>query len=286
MKRSRLTTSSGATARLRSRMLALSESERSVANWVLDDPEKLLPLSMSQVASACGVSDTTVLRMARTAGFQGYTDLKLALAQDLVTPTHLIHDDIEPSDSPEILLRKVFHANIQALYDTLELIDTQAVIAAVDALEQARNISIVGVGGSGIVAQALYQRLYRVGLRCDAPQDGQLQLMHASLNRSGDAVVAVSYSGETKDVATLVERSRRDGATTVCITGNAQSTIAKKCDVVLASVSRETRSEPIAARIAQLTLVDAIAVIYSLRHLDDALASDARFVEAIVPKSV
>lgn len=286
MKPPKLSTPSGASARLRSSVLALSDSERSVAEWVLADPSRLLPLSMSQVAAECGVSDTTVLRMARTAGFQGFTDLKLALAQDSVRPTQLIHDDIEPGDSPDALLRKVFHANIQALYDTLELIDTEAVITAVDALERAENISIVGVGGSGIVVQALYQRLYRLGRRCDAPQDGQLQLMHASLNRSGDVVVAVSYSGNTKDIAKVVERSRRDGATTICITGNAQSTIAKKCDIVLASVSRETRSEPIAARIAQLTLVDAIAVIYSLRHLDDALASEARFVEAIVPKSV
>jgi DNA-binding MurR/RpiR family transcriptional regulator len=286
MEASPVMTSSGASARLRGRMLAMSESERSVAEWVLADPQRLLPFSMSQVAAACGVSDTTVLRMARTAGFQGFTDLKLALAQDLATPTQLIHDDIEVGDSAETLLRKVFHANIQALYDTLELVDVDTVIAVVDALERANNISIVGVGGSGIVVQALYQRLFRLGRRCDAPQDGQLQLMHAALNRTGDVVVVVSYSGNTKDIVKVVERARRDGATTICLTGNAQSTIARKCDIVLASVSRETRSEPIAARIAQLTLVDAIAVIYSLRHLDDALASEARFVEAIVPKSV
>lgn len=280
------TAPSGAIARLRSQILALSGAERSVAEWVLDDPAQLLPMSMSQVAQKAGVSDTTVLRMARAAGFQGFTDLKLALAQDLVRPTQLIHDDIEAGDDPATLLRKVFLANIQALYDTLELVDTAAVVAAVDALERADNITVGGVGSSAIVAQALYQRLYRLGRRCDAPPDVQLQLMHAALSKPGDVVVAISYSGITKDIAQLVERAHRDGVTTICLTGNAQSPIAKRCDIVLASVSHETRSEPIAARIAQLTLVDAITVIYSLRHLDDTLASEAKFVEAILPKSM
>jgi DNA-binding MurR/RpiR family transcriptional regulator len=277
---------SGAIARIRGHLLALSGAERQVAEWVLADPQRLLTLSMSQIAQQCEVSDTTVLRMCRAVGFRGFTDLKLALAQDLVRPTQLIHDDIDTDDNPATLLRKVFLANVQALYDTLDLIDPAAVIAAVDALDGANTITIGGVGGSAIVAQALYQRLYRLGRRCDAPQDVQLQLMHAALSGPDDVVVAVSYSGITKDIAQLVERAKGDGATTICITGNAHSPIARHCDIVLASVSHETRSEPIAARVAQLTIVDAIAVIYSLRHLDEALASEARVVEAIVPKSM
>lgn len=272
-------------ARLRGHLLTLSESERTVAEWVLADPGRLVQMSMSQVAQHCDVSDTTVLRMCRTAGFQGFTDLKLALNQDLVRPTQLIHDDIEAGDPPEALLRKVFLANIQSLYDTLELVETESVVAVVDALERARDITIAGVGGSAIVAQALYQRLYRLGRRCDAPQDSQLQLMHASLSGPGDVVVGVSYSGITKDTVQMLERARRNGAVTLCITGNAQSAAARQSDIVLASVSHETRSEPLAARIAQLTLVDAIAVMYSMRHLEQTLTSEARFTEAIVPKS-
>lgn len=273
-------------ARLRGHLLVLSESERAVAEWVLADPGRLVQMSMSRVAQDCNVSDTTVLRMCRTAGFRGFTDLKLALNQDLVRPTQLIHDDIEPGDAPEVLLRKVFLSNIQSLYDTLELVETGAVVRTVDALEGAGDITIAGVGGSAIVAQALYQRLYRLGRRCEAPQDSQLQLMHAALAGPGDVVVGVTYSGITKDTVQLLERAHRDGATTICITGNAQSPAAAHCDIVLASVSHETRSEPLAARIAQLTLVDAIAVIYSLRHLDRTLTSEARFTEAIVPKSL
>ena len=276
----------GAVARLRGSLLGLSGSERSVAEWILTDPGRILHLSMSSVAQECGVSDTTVLRTCRTAGFRGFTDLKLALAQDLVRPTQLIHDDIDAADTPDALIRKVFHANVQALYDTLELLDAAQMIRAVDALEAANTVTIAGVGGSSIVAQALYQRLFRLGRACDAPLDAQLQVMHAALAGAGDVVVGVSYSGVTKDTVQVLDRARQDGAVTICVTGNAQSPAAKAADIVLCSVSHETRAEPIAARIAQLTIVDAIAVVYALRHLDRTLVSDARFNEAAIPRSI
>jgi DNA-binding MurR/RpiR family transcriptional regulator len=64
---------------------------------------------MAQVAQACGVSDTTVLRFCRYVGFQGYTDLKLSIARDLTSPTQVIHDNIAEGDPPAVIARKVFY---------------------------------------------------------------------------------------------------------------------------------------------------------------------------------
>ena len=80
--------------RIRSKLPALATAEIRVANWVLQQPEKVMELSMAQVAQACGVSDTTVLRFCRNTGFQGYLDLKLSIARDLASPTQ--QDEEEP----------------------------------------------------------------------------------------------------------------------------------------------------------------------------------------------
>jgi DNA-binding MurR/RpiR family transcriptional regulator len=97
----------------------------------MQQPEKIMTLSMAQVAQACRVSDTTVLRFCRNAGFQGYIDLKLSIARDLTSFTQVIHDDITEDDPPAVIARKVFMSNIQALYDTLEVLDEQALVQAV-----------------------------------------------------------------------------------------------------------------------------------------------------------
>ena len=91
-------------ARIRSSFPALAASEARVANWIMQQPQKIIHLSMAQVAKACGVSDTTVLRFCRNTGFQGYTDLKLSIARDVVSPTQIIHDDIAEGDGPAVLL--------------------------------------------------------------------------------------------------------------------------------------------------------------------------------------
>ncbi len=274
-----------AITRIRSRTLALSESERKVAKWILENGEKVLYLSMSQIAQECEVSDTTVLRMCRNAGFIGFTDLKLSLAQDMASPTQLIHENINSSDDPKTIVRKVFTSNIQALYDTLEMIDEETLMTVIHMIENANHILISGVGGSAIVAQNLYQRLFRVGIPCDAPLDVQLQIMHSTLLKKGDLAIAVSYSGTTKDVDLVLSEAKRNGASTILITGNTRSKLADHADVLLVSVSHEVRSEPVAARIAQLTLVDSLFILYSFLHMEDVLAVEKKIANSVVSKS-
>jgi len=271
--------------KLRSRTLTLSESERKVATWMLDNIDKSLYLSMSEIAQICEVSDTTVLRMCRNAGFKGFTHLKMSLAQELANPTQLIHESINTNDPPLTIIKKVFAANVQALYDTIALLNEDVLKEVIKTLENSRHILVAGVGGSAIISQNIYQRLYRLGIECDAPDDVQLQIMHSSLLKPEDAAIVVSYSGTTKDMGLVLMEAKKNGAKTVLITGNAQSTIAEHADVILVSVSHEIRSEPIAARLAQLALVDSIFILYSFLHLEKTLSIENKIANSVASKS-
>lgn len=275
----------GALTLLRAALPGLSSTERRVADWILSRPERLLQASMLAVAQECDVSDTTVLRMCRTVGFAGYTDLKLALARDLATPMQLIHDDIADDDDPMTIARKVFTRASLSLQDTANVIDAGSFTAALDLLETARSVLVGGVGTSGVVGQSFYQRCRRLGISCDAPQDSQVQNIHAALLGPKDLVVAISYSGETRSVVAMAEGARQVGAKVLAITGNRESHVAKAADVVLQSVSHETRNEPIAARLCQLTLLDALCIAYSHRHLEDVVRRDQRAGQSIVESS-
>lgn len=278
-------TRSGALTRLRAALPSLSATERKVADWILLDPEMVLESSMLDVATACGVSDTTVLRMCRNAGFAGFTDVKIALAQDLATPMQQIHDDIADGDAPETIAQKVFARATQSLFDTAAVIDPADFSAALDHLEAAGSVLVSGVGTSGVMGQSFYQRCRRLGIACDAPVDAQVQNVHAALLRPGDLVVAISYSGETRSVVSAAAGARAVGAKVLAVTGNRESHLAKVADVVLVSVSQETRHEPIAARLCQLTLLDALCVAYSHRHLSDVVGLEQRAGQSIAESS-
>jgi DNA-binding MurR/RpiR family transcriptional regulator len=250
----------------------------------MQQPQKIMSLSMAQVAQACGVSDTTVLRFCRNAGFQGYTDLKLSIARDLTSPTQVIHDDIAEDDPPAVIARKVFMSNIQALYDTLEVLDETALGQAVALLQKARQILIVGVGTSGPIVQGMYNMLMRLGLNCKAETDSYLQLMEVALLGPEDVVLGISQSGSSKDPVYTLKQAKANGVPTICITGNAESPITQYADVTLLSVAREARIEAIASRQAQMTISDALYVIVALKKIDSALQNEKLIWDSLLPK--
>jgi len=270
--------------RIRSSYPSLAASEMRVADWVMQQPEMIMQFSMAQVAQACRVSDTTVLRFCRNAGFQGYTDLKLSIARDLVSPTQVIHDDIVEGDAPSVIAHKVFLSNIQALYDTLEVLDEDALIKAIELINNARQLLLVGIGTSAPIVQSMYNMLMRLGLNCKAQTDSYLQLMEVALLGPGDVVLAISQSGTSIDSVITLKEARENGAATICITGNAHSPITEHADVTLLSVAREARIESIASRLAQLSIADALYVILALDNLDATAQNEKRIWDALLPK--
>ncbi len=66
-------------SKVRSQLPALNDSELKVANWVLQNPDQVIQLSMAQVAQECGVSDTTVLRFAEPLAFVDTQTSKFSL---------------------------------------------------------------------------------------------------------------------------------------------------------------------------------------------------------------
>jgi len=167
--------------RIRSRLPNLAVAERQVADWVLQHSNDVVQSSMAQVALERGVSDTTVLRFCRAAGFKGYMDLKLSIARDMASPNQLIHDDIVEGDAPAAIARKVFMSHVQALYDTLEILDKDDLEKAASMIIGAGKIFIVGVGTSNPIANEAYNKFFRLGFNCHLQTDSYLQLMEAAL---------------------------------------------------------------------------------------------------------
>ena len=272
--------------RIRSRLPNLAVAERQVADWVLANSDKVVDSSMAQVALACGVSDTTVLRFCRAAGFKGYMDLKLSVARDMASPTQLVHEDIEEGDAPAVVVKKVFLSNIQALYDTLDVLDEGDLEKAVELMLAAERIFVIGVGTSNSIVHEAYNKFFRLGLNCHAQTDAYLQLMEASLMGPETVVIAISQSGSSTDPVITLEEATKHGAKAIVITGHADSPLTNFADVVFLTVSRESRGEAIASRIAQMTIVDALYVVMSLTMLDVSTKNENKIWKAILQKTL
>lgn len=277
----------GALARIRGMLPSFLPAERKVAGYLLAGPEALISQSVGEVAARAAVSEATVIRFCRTAGFSGFQSLKIALARETVSPVAAaLHEGIAPSDTPVEAARKVFAANIDTLNETLRALDEGALWRAAELLGSARRILVIGVGTSAPVAYDAYAKFMRLGLSVTLQTDAHLQMMEAALLGKGDAVLAISHSGATMDPVETVKVAKKAGARAVAVTSNALSPLARECGVTLITASRETRfrSEALASRIAQASYVDALYVILGLKNRRRALLCAKKIEDVITSK--
>lgn len=110
---------------------------------------------MAEAAAHAGCSEATLVRLARKLGYAGYTELKGAVLRT-EGENNLPYPEISGDDGEAAVLRKVFQTSIQAMADSLGMIDRTAYEKAAQAVRQAGRLLFLGAGDAAAVAMAGY----------------------------------------------------------------------------------------------------------------------------------
>lgn len=263
----------GVMARLRGAGHALPEAEQRVARFFEDRPTEAVRLPVKTLAQRIGVSEATIIRCCRSVGYAGLRDLKFALAAETATPLQAIHEDILPTDSVVTIAQKVLQSDIQAIADTLAVLDGEALERAVAALLAATRIECYGIGSSRPVAMDAYYRFLRIGLPATVVTDPHMQAVSAAQLPPGAVAFAVSHTGRTEETLNALQKAKAAGATCLLLTSYSNTPLGRHADIRLVTAARETafRTEAVASRIAHLSVVDALYVAVAMRRFDGAL---------------
>ncbi|OHB32041.1 MAG: transcriptional regulator [Phenylobacterium sp. RIFCSPHIGHO2_01_FULL_69_31] len=261
-----------ALARIRAVLETLAPGARRIADYVLERPHDVLKMSVTELSEETQASEGSVINFCQRLGLSGFQQLKLSLAQEIVRPVQFIHEDLEIGDDAAVVCRKIFHSGIQALQDTLSVLDHTALAKAVETLRTARRIEVYGIGSSAPIADDAHYRMLRIGLDAKAVTDSHIQAISASRTDPGVAVLTISHSGATHETVMSTKLAKAAGARTVVITNYARSPIQAHADVVLFTMARETRfrTEAMMSRIAQLCVLDALIAALALADHDRA----------------
>ncbi|HAQ07192.1 MAG TPA: RpiR family transcriptional regulator [Bacillus bacterium] len=262
---------------------SLSVKEKTVADYILNNPKEIIHLSITEFSENSSVAEATIFRFCKRLGFRGYQAFKIALASEVVEPIQNIHEEIKEEDKVLTLANKVFAGHIEAIKDTLNLLDEKVLEDIVEVLSAATRIDFYGSGGSSAIALDGYHKFLRTGINCNAHSDGHQQIISAALLRPGQAAIGISHSGSNKDVIEALRIAKANGAATIAITNHYKSPLTKEADYVLYTTSRETyfRSEALASRLVQLSLIDVLHVAVSLRKQEETLGNLQKIREAI-----
>ena len=264
-----------ALGRIRIAQPGMAKSAQRIARFILERPEDVVGMSVTELAEATEVSEGSVINFCRSIGLSGFQQMKLSLAQETVQPVQFIHEDLAREDDVETICRKVFHSGMQALRDTLSVLDSTSLMRAVEVVRAAKRVEVYGIGSSAPIAEDTQYRMLRIGLDVRAVTDSHVQAISASRCDPDVAVLTISHSGATHETLAATRLAREAGAKTIVITNFARSPIQAHADVLLFTMARETRfrTEAMTSRIAQLCVVDALIAALALADYDRSTAT-------------
>ncbi len=256
--------------RIKASLPSLAPAEQRVGKLCLADPRAFAKLPVSELADRAHVSKPTVVRFCRSVGYDGLSDFKLKLAGTVNEGVPFIHRSVDADDKTGDVMVKVIDNTVAAFLkyrnEASSVAIERAVDAIVDAYEAGRQIQFFGVGNSGIVAQDAQHKFFRLGINTTAYSDGHMQVMSASILRSGDCVVVISNSGRTRDLMDACDIARKNGATTITITASG-SPLASAGHIHLSADHPEgfDRYSPMVSRLLHLMIIDILATCVALR---------------------
>lgn len=260
--------------KIQKELLSMSEVEKKIANYILDNPQKTVNLTMRVLAKETAVSEGSIINFANKLGFDGYTQLKINIAQGLSSHNSLIFNNVGEEDTPKDAMKKMMENAISSFQSTYEINDSKDFATAVDLIANTKGrIELYGVASSSMVAKDAAYRFMKIGVRAVAVTDALICPVSAAMLDEESLAVAISYTGRTQDIVKAMRIAKRQKAKTLCITSFANSPLASLCDLslIVASKEAEIEGEATAARLTQLLLIDSICSFINFQRRDFTL---------------
>ena len=258
----------------------LTATERRVADFVLAQPEQVKFMSITQLADECGTADATISRFCRSLKLKGFNAFKIELARHTSAPVSQPPHD---TDSLSGRSREVGRLAIDAIHQTMELVEPEKLEKAVHLLENAPRVVCIGSGGSVIMANTFAHLFSAVTGKFQAIADSHMQMSAVATMGKEDIVVLFSYSGATNAGLQILELARSRGVKTILITRFSKSPAARLADVVLRCGSNEGpfQSGSVPAKVAQLIVMDMLYQEYCHRNRENCEENIRRIAAAL-----
>lgn len=268
---------------------AFTVSEKKLADYVLSNQDGLAYMSIGQLASGAGVAEATVSRFCRRLGFKNFVEFKLTAANTSLRfkpANNPLSGQIEQTDTVEDICRKLYSAEMDAIGQTMEVLDAEAVVQAADLLEKAPRVLFMGQGGSMLIAQEAAHLFSTIGNRFIPIIDSHMQAIAASMMDPDEVIIFFSYSGSTRAMMETLNIARQRQGKVILVTRFPHSPGASLSDIVLQCGANENplQSGSVAARIAQMYLLDVLFSEYARRNLVRTRYNRARIAEALADK--
>ena len=268
---------------------SLTKAEKKVADFVLRNPRPVQFMSITDLADACQVGETSVYRFCRSMNMQGYQEFKMQLSLGMTeTP-----EKENPPESNQMLgdtlketAEKIMQSHLSALRETYCLLRQEDLEVFLERIEKAKRVFFFGIGDSLLIAQEACHKFASITGKAYCITDPHMQAIAASSMTQEDFAVMISYSGATKDNICTAKTAKQEGASVGCITRFKKSPLTAYSDVTLLCGAAEGPMDggSVSAKVSQLYLIDLLYQEYYTRHYEECRNIREKASRAVVEK--
>ena len=258
----------------------LSKGHKRIAQYIEEHYDKAVFMTAASLGAECSVSESTVVRFAAALGYEGYPELREALAslvrQRLTSEQRFaIASTLRQSD----VLSTVLHNDEQNIRKTVESLSQKDFDEAVERLLGARRIYVMGLRSAAPLAQFMYHYLHQIMDEVVLVQNttGDVFEEIARITEK-DVLLGVSFPRYSARTLECMRFARQNGAQVIGLTDGEMSPVKDVADVCLCACT--DMASFVDSLAAPMSVINALIVSVGL-HRREELAQHFKRLEGI-----
>lgn len=245
--------------KIKERWDEFTPSDKKIGEYIIDNPEQIVNYNTLQLAEIIKTSQSAIIRFIKKIGYKGYIDFKIDVAKSLEEKNEFLLDEvISKNESIENIISKSKNNVLATVEKTYALINTESINRAIAYINKANNIYLAGVGSSGLICEDFSYKLQRSGKKVFYQVDAHTNLALVSNIDKDDLLIAISYSGLTKEILIASEYAKKVGAKVISISKTQNSALANNSNelLLIPEIEREMRYGAISSRLSSQIITD------------------------------
>lgn len=217
----------------------LTKSEEQIANYLRRNQEEAAFLSAAELATRLDLSEATIVRFARTIGFENYPAMRKVLQENFrrrVTHSTRLQSRLEDFREGGDILERMIASEIDYLSQALETIDKEAFHQAVELFKSHRRVFVFGVGPSISLVDLMEIRLRRTGWDVIPLTTTGREMLEPLLSMTDqDLLFTICFFDVTPSLELVLNYANEVSCKVVMLTDTLGSILGDKAEVVLAA---------------------------------------------------
>lgn len=246
-----------------------STTEHKIAEFILENPKKVITMSIQDLAKETYTSASSISRFCRKLETEGFSEFKLKLASEIGAipfQDNRIEDDLpfSASESPNEIIQSIFDLNLQSLNDTYKHLDVKQLQRIALMIENTDHLYLYGTGQSLVLAQDFQYKLFRILKDCHLETQVGFQHIKAYTQTKNSVTLMISYYGESINNLRIIKKLHENKIPVILITGPNDNPLCQYADEVIHVPAQEQLMKKMASYSSRTAIQLVLDLLYAL----------------------